>query len=789
MGWSAQPGFLGASGAAPGTYPGIRQSPWQASHQRMQPPVFGTGPAPMAIEQALPNVSPPAPAFSGASPFVEVVPAATPMDVDPPPRPVLLGSGGASRLEGMVCLPPASGSEGRDPHSRPTSQPLPQRMPSTAEPSPRRYLEPGESFGQAEAALGGVQVTEHWSRGAVPAQSLPQEPRRLSSGYVAASATQLRQGLLSGTAKPGSLSGAAAVQPPQLPGLLGVGNLPQLPASLRIKQELEDSIVGQRLFAEIEATPWPRVSPAPSAGGSASSSLSLPGAGIARMSAPQQTSASLSMAHVPSAPTVERTSAPAHPVTAVPAAGGTTPGGGGGGGGGTGGGGGAQYGVNGGSTGSLILGSYSSCGGGSDSLCSLATSTTATPSASLPLGLGSSAFDPLAEAAAAAPAAAAVVPAAAASGAPTAGSQRRPSCEPPVAMQLCLEEPPPPPSRGDLALAVKEEPQLPLKWVGSRSATGDADASAAPQVVLCARAPSGATASNSAAAAGGSSNGGKRASASGGGAAAAASGGSGHGGANEAAAQAATAKPKAADRCASNRADSQGPAATAPIPAPAPAVPAPVPASSAPSTRQPSSAEGRKRNLPAVDTGASADADAVMTHAPAEAVKIEDPMDASSPDGGGSGPSGSGAGPSASGPSGAGGGGGGGQDSLAALREVFDLPVSDAVRVLGCSASELKRRCRALGIKRWPQRKLLSLRRIAEAADADSSLTPEERQAVQERVSSNRTAILEDPNTPLQSALKTVRQAQYKQEFELRRARGGRARSHDEEEEEEGDDD
>ncbi|KAG2498029.1 hypothetical protein HYH03_003790 [Edaphochlamys debaryana] len=99
-----------------------------------------------------------------------------------------------------------------------------------------------------------------------------------------------------------------------------------------------------------------------------------------------------------------------------------------------------------------------------------------------------------------------------------------------------------------------------------------------------------------------------------------------------------------------------------------------------------------------------------------------------------------------------GGAGGGGAD-LQALARVFDLKAEDAARALGLTPNELKRRCRAMGIQRWPQRKLMSLRRIAEAAQADGALPAEERQAT----------ILVDPDAPLHPALTALRQAQYKQ--------------------------
>ncbi|GLI67467.1 hypothetical protein VaNZ11_011662, partial [Volvox africanus] len=126
------------------------------------------------------------------------------------------------------------------------------------------------------------------------------------------------------------------------------------------------------------------------------------------------------------------------------------------------------------------------------------------------------------------------------------------------------------------------------------------------------------------------------------------------------------------------------------------------------------------------------------------------------------------------------GGGGVVHAAAASLREqiysTFDLPVADAARVLGISATELKRRCRRLGISRWPQRKLQSLRRIVQAAEADASLTEDERKAVVELAARNRDEIMANPDAPLVDLLKTVRQTQYKQSFEKRAAAAAASR-------------
>ncbi|PNH08993.1 hypothetical protein TSOC_004400 [Tetrabaena socialis] len=124
-----------------------------------------------------------------------------------------------------------------------------------------------------------------------------------------------------------------------------------------------------------------------------------------------------------------------------------------------------------------------------------------------------------------------------------------------------------------------------------------------------------------------------------------------------------------------------------------------------------------------------------------------------------------------------GGASGGGPASMAAaasfdaVRATFDLPLSDAARALGLSESEVKRLCRVHGAERWPQRKLASLRRVAEAVEADKALPVQERQAMLAAVQRNRDAILADANTPLQPALVLARQSHYRRIF------GGRAKA------------
>ncbi|GIL75371.1 hypothetical protein Vretifemale_5171 [Volvox reticuliferus] len=118
--------------------------------------------------------------------------------------------------------------------------------------------------------------------------------------------------------------------------------------------------------------------------------------------------------------------------------------------------------------------------------------------------------------------------------------------------------------------------------------------------------------------------------------------------------------------------------------------------------------------------------------------------------------------------------GGGVEITMEDLRRTFLLPAPQAARVLRTSTTNLKRKCRQLGILRWPHRKLDSLHRLRtlvlnEVRDAG------EQQALLDSISRNTEEILQDPNLGLAPALKNLRQAYYKRGFDVR-ARGlGRA--------------
>eukprot|EP00850_Spirogloea_muscicola_P025932 SM004872S16483 [mRNA] locus=s4872:96:631:+ [translate_table: standard] len=50
-----------------------------------------------------------------------------------------------------------------------------------------------------------------------------------------------------------------------------------------------------------------------------------------------------------------------------------------------------------------------------------------------------------------------------------------------------------------------------------------------------------------------------------------------------------------------------------------------------------------------------------------------------------------------------------GSATLEQVSPYFHLPIEEAARELGVCSSALKRRCRRLGIKRWPFRKVRSM--------------------------------------------------------------------------------
>ncbi|EFJ48722.1 RWP-RK domain-containing transcription factor [Volvox carteri f. nagariensis] len=115
------------------------------------------------------------------------------------------------------------------------------------------------------------------------------------------------------------------------------------------------------------------------------------------------------------------------------------------------------------------------------------------------------------------------------------------------------------------------------------------------------------------------------------------------------------------------------------------------------------------------------------------------------------------------------------QVTMELLRSMFHLPVADVSRTLGVSSTDLKRRCRALGIGRWPQRKLTSLDKLGGAVASDPHISEDERQKTLALVARNRDDIIRDPDTALDPWVAPKRQMHYKRKFVDRRGGGRRS--------------
>ncbi|GFR52082.1 hypothetical protein Agub_g14542, partial [Astrephomene gubernaculifera] len=107
--------------------------------------------------------------------------------------------------------------------------------------------------------------------------------------------------------------------------------------------------------------------------------------------------------------------------------------------------------------------------------------------------------------------------------------------------------------------------------------------------------------------------------------------------------------------------------------------------------------------------------------------------------------------------------------SMADIRKTFELPMVEAAQVLNTSTTNLKRRCRQLGVQRWPQRKLESLINLKRWIEEDADIEDEEeRKAQLDRVARNLEEIIRDPNSELWESIKPIRQNYYKRGFDTR---------------------
>ncbi|CAN6279998.1 unnamed protein product [Urochloa humidicola] len=97
----------------------------------------------------------------------------------------------------------------------------------------------------------------------------------------------------------------------------------------------------------------------------------------------------------------------------------------------------------------------------------------------------------------------------------------------------------------------------------------------------------------------------------------------------------------------------------------------------------------------------------------------------------------------------------------------FSVPINQAARELNVGLTVLKKRCRELGIPRWPHRKLQRMRKLIddvqelgkETEQVDVDLT----RFVVERLQETKKLIEERPKVPLDDKTKQLSQACYKE--------------------------
>ncbi|CAI0431499.1 unnamed protein product [Linum tenue] len=114
------------------------------------------------------------------------------------------------------------------------------------------------------------------------------------------------------------------------------------------------------------------------------------------------------------------------------------------------------------------------------------------------------------------------------------------------------------------------------------------------------------------------------------------------------------------------------------------------------------------------------------------------------------------------------------------VSKYFYMPITQAARELNVGLTLLKKRCRELGLKRWPHRKLMSLQTLisnvrhlqAEGDDDDSDSSRSARLKEAIRVLEKEQKLLEEcPDLQLQRKTKRLRQACFKANYKNKKKR------------------
>ncbi|KAF7080397.1 hypothetical protein CFC21_084488 [Triticum aestivum] len=109
------------------------------------------------------------------------------------------------------------------------------------------------------------------------------------------------------------------------------------------------------------------------------------------------------------------------------------------------------------------------------------------------------------------------------------------------------------------------------------------------------------------------------------------------------------------------------------------------------------------------------------------------------------------------------------------VSQFFCMPIHEAARELGVGMTLLKKRCRELGIRRWPARKVRSLQKvIADVKELGNEGTLEragQTKILVRKLQQEMKLIVERPDVQLDEKTKEFRQACYKEMYCRRRKR------------------
>ncbi|CAL5201888.1 unnamed protein product [Lathyrus oleraceus] len=103
------------------------------------------------------------------------------------------------------------------------------------------------------------------------------------------------------------------------------------------------------------------------------------------------------------------------------------------------------------------------------------------------------------------------------------------------------------------------------------------------------------------------------------------------------------------------------------------------------------------------------------------------------------------------------------------ISEYFYMPISQAARELNVGLTHLKKRCRDLGIQRWPHRKLMSLQTLIKNVQEQGNESDEKIRNAVEILKKEMKMVEEKPDLQLEENTKRLRQACFKANYKKRR--------------------